>query len=292
MNFKNKLMLAPLEGVTCMPYRLLCKRYKADIVVSEMVNAKAIINAAKKINNKLATCEEEKPVGIQIAAADADSAVKAAKIIEDKADFIDINMGCPSTTIMNSGCGAYLLSKPDKIAEIVSSVVKSVNIPVTVKMRADNAVRNAKIIEENGASAITIHARTIKQKGSGIVDFEILKNVKAAVKIPVIGNGGVCNAETAHKMLEVTDSAMIGTAALGNPGVFSTIKGYKTPSQPEQFLELYELADSLKMAEFKWLKSIAPYFIAGVPGAARLRLKLNTLKTEKELLEAFKPLKT
>ncbi len=293
MDFKNKLFLAPLEGITNMPYRLLCRKYGADIVISEMINSNAILNAGQHIKGKLATCDEERPVGIQIAASQKDEASKAAKLIEDKVDFININMGCPSRTIMGTGCGADLLDKPEKIAEIVRSVVKNVDVPVTVKIRADNAVRNAKIIEDNGAEAIAVHARTIKQKGSGEVDFNILKEVKAAVKIPVIGNGGIMNAEDARMMLQICDSAMIGTAAMGNPAIFSEIKAalnnekYMPPSRLSQFLELHSLAESYGMAGYSWLKFIAPDFISGIPSAAKIRVSITKSKNAEELLRIF-----
>ena len=296
MDFRNKILLAPLEGITNLPYRLLCRRYKADIVISEMINANAIINAGQNIKNKLATCQEEKPVGIQIAASEKNEASKAAKLIENKVDFININMGCPSHNIMSNGCGASLLNKPGKISEIVKSVVNSVNVPVTVKIRADNAVRNAKIIEENGAAAIVVHARTIKQKGSGNADFDILRNVKEAVNIPVIGNGGIKTAKDAKEMLMICDSVMIGTAAIGNPSIFAEIKAainhenYQAITGVSQFLELYALAESYGTADYAWLKFIAPNFIYGFEGAAQERLKVSKSKTTKELLDMFNEL--
>lgn len=296
MDFKNKLILAPMEGITCMPYRMLCKKYGADIVVSEMVNANAIISAAKNLRTKLLVDDSERPTGIQIAASDKESVVKAVKIIESSADFIDINMGCPSRLIMGSGCGAALLSHPKKIGEMVKAVVKCTDLPVTVKIRADNALRNCKIIEENGAEAITIHLRTIQQKSSGMPNLGLLKKAKAAANIPIIGNGGINSMETAKEMLKICDSIMIGTAAMGNPAIFNLIKyglrneKYEMPSGPEQFLELYELAKTYGFADFIWLKSVSMYFTSGIPGASRIRVKISNSKSIAEILITFKEL--
>lgn len=296
MDFKNKLILAPMEGITCMPYRILCRKYGADIVVSEMVNANAVISAAKNLRTKLLIHETERPIGIQIAAPDRESIVKAVKIIESSADFIDINMGCPSRLIMGSGCGAALLSQPKKIGEIVKAVVKSTSLPVTVKIRADNALRNCKIIEESGAEAIAVHLRTISQQGSGKPDLRLLKEIKAAVNIPVIGNGGINSIETAKEMLKICDSIMIGTAALGNPAIFSMLKHglnnekYETPSGPKQFLEFYDLTKKYDFTDFVWLKSMSMYFTNGIPGASRIRVKLSGSKSIDEIVLIFKEL--
>lgn len=296
MDFKNKLILAPLEGVTCMPYRMLCKKYGADIVISEMVNANAIISAAKNLRTKLLIHESERPVGIQIAAPDKESAVKAVKIIDNSVDFININMGCPSRLIMGSGCGAALLSQPKKIGEMVKAVVKCTDLPVTVKIRADNALRNCKIIEDNGAEAIAIHLRTIDQKGAGKPDLKLLKEIKAAVNIPIIGNGGVNSIETAREMLNICDSIMIGTAAMGNPAIFNLIKHglknekYEMPSGPKQFLEFYELTKKYDFTDFVWLKSMSMYFTNGISGASRIRVKISSSKSIEEILLIFEEL--
>lgn len=293
MDFNNKLILAPLEGVTCMPYRMLCKRYGADIVISEMVHANAIISASKHLRIKLSVNKDEKPVGIQIAAADKESAVKAAKIIEGSADFININMGCPSRLIMGIGCGAALLSNPEKIGEIVRAVVKNANVPVTVKIRADNALKNCKVIEESGAEAIAIHLRTIKQKGSGSADLSLLREIKAAANIPIIGNGGINTVEDARKMLQICDSIMIGTAAMGNPAIFNMLKSglnnenYEMPSGPKQFMELYELAKAYSFNDFAWLKTMAMYFTTGILEASKTRVRISQSKSIEEILLIF-----
>lgn len=234
---KNKIVLAPMAGVCNSSFRKIIKEMGAGLIYAEMVSDKAISYGNEKTIDMLYMEEEERPFVQQIFGSDVDSFVKAAKFIEEtqKPDIIDINMGCPVPKVaVKAQAGSALLKNPEKVYEIVSSVVKSVNIPVTVKIRSGwddssiNAVEIAKLCEKAGASAICVHGRTRKQGYSGVVNLDIIKEVKENVSIPVIGNGDVIDIESAIKMLEYTkcDLIMIGRGALGNPFLIKELVTY------------------------------------------------------------------
>ena len=237
VNIDNKVVLAPMAGISNSAYRRICKEMGCGLVYAEMVSDKAVFFKNNKTLDMLKMKEEERPIAQQIFGSDKESFVEAAKYIYEnmKPDIIDINMGCPVPKVsVRAQAGASLLKNPDKIKEIVTAVVKAVPIPVTVKIRSGwdqnsiNAVEVAKVIESAGASAITIHGRTRSQGYSGSVDLDIIKQVKESVSIPVIGNGDIVDIESAKKMLEYTgvDAIMIGRAALGNPWIFKEINEY------------------------------------------------------------------
>ena len=237
VNIDNKVVLAPMAGISNSAYRRICKEMGCGLVYAEMVSDKAVFFKNNKTLDMLKMKEEERPIAQQIFGSDKESFVEAAKYIYEnmKPDIIDINMGCPVPKVsVRAQAGASLLKNPDKIKEIVTAVVKAVPIPVTVKIRIGwdqnsiNAVEVAKVIESAGASAITIHGRTRSQGYSGSVDLDIIKQVKESVSIPVIGNGDIVDIESAKKMLEYTgvDAIMIGRAALGNPWIFKEINEY------------------------------------------------------------------
>lgn len=228
VEIKNQVILAPMAGVSNSAFRLICKEMGASLVVAEMVSDKAIMYKSKKTLDMLYMNELERPISQQIFGSDKESFVIAAKYIYEtmKPDIIDINMGCPVPKVAERAqAGSALLKDPSKVGEIVKAVVESVPIPVTVKIRSGwddkniNAVEIAKIIESNGAKAITIHPRTRKQGYSGLSDWNIIKQVKEAVSIPVIGNGDIKSCYDAKRMLDETgcDAIMIGRAILGNP---------------------------------------------------------------------------
>ncbi|MBU2638650.1 MAG: tRNA-dihydrouridine synthase family protein [Nanoarchaeota archaeon] len=217
---KIKLVMAPVEGYTDVRFRLLCKHYGADLVYSERINANAIVRGNKSAMKAMEMAEAERPIAMQIFGGKIDVMVKAAKMLEEKADIIDINMGCPAKNSMKIGACAALLFKPKKIQEMVEAVVAAVNKPVTVKIRADHALRNALIIQDAGASAIALHARYVKDGYSGKADWDLIKDVKKELKIPLIGNGDIRTAEDAVEMLKIADAAMIGRAAVKYPKIF------------------------------------------------------------------------
>ena len=224
----GRVILAPMAGVCNSAYRRICKEMGAALVCAEMVSDKGMIYNSKKTKEMLYFEESERPISQQIFGSDKETFVKAAQMVYEimKPDMIDINMGCPVPKVaIRSQAGSALLKNPDLIYDIVSSVVKSVPIPVTVKIRSGwdansiNAVEVAKICEKAGASAITVHPRTRSQLYSGKADLDIIKKVKETVNIPVIGNGDIVSIETAKHMLEYTkcDAIMIGRGVLGNP---------------------------------------------------------------------------
>ena len=228
VEIKNRIVLAPMAGISNSAFRRIAKEMGVGLVVAEMVSDKAIFYGSKKTIDMLYMKEEERPISQQIFGSDKDSFVYAAKYILEtmKPDIIDINMGCPVPKVATRAqAGSALLKNPDKVYEIVKAVVDAVNVPVTVKIRSGwdeksiNAVEIAKVIEKAGASAITVHPRTRSQGYSGKADWNIIKQVKDAVNIPVIGNGDIKSCYDAKKMLDETncDAVMIGRGLLGNP---------------------------------------------------------------------------
>ena len=237
VEIKNKLVLAPMAGICNSSFRRIVKEMGCGLIYAEMVSDKAIFYKNEKTLDMLIMTDEERPISQQIFGSDKESFVAAAKYVYEnmKPDIIDINMGCPVPKVaVRAQAGSALLKNPEKVKEIVSSVVDAVPIPVTVKIRSGwdhnsiNAVEIAKICEEAGASAICIHGRTRSQGYSGKADLFIIKAVKDAVSIPVIGNGDIIDCFSAKKMLEETgvDAIMIGRGALGNPWIFKEISEY------------------------------------------------------------------
>ena len=237
VKISNQVVLAPMAGICNSAYRQICKDMGCGLIYAEMVSDKAITYNNQKTIDMLYMTEKERPISQQIFGSDKESFVEAAKFIEKemKPDIIDINMGCPVPKVaVRAQAGSALLKDPDKIFDIVSSVVSAVNVPVTVKIRSGwdsnhiNAVEVAKVIEKAGASAICVHPRTRSQGYSGKADWNIIKEVKENVSIPVIGNGDIKSPEDAKRMLEETkcDAVMIGRGVLGNPWLIKNIVNY------------------------------------------------------------------
>lgn len=231
VEIKNNVFLAPMAGITDLAYRSICKEFGAGLVYTEMISAKGIYYNDEKTKLLTQIDEKERPVAIQIFGSDADIMANVAKRMSEKADIIDINMGCPAPKVIKNDDGSKLMLNPVLIDEITYKVVKSSTVPVTVKIRKGwndenvNAVEIAKILEKNGVSAVAVHGRTREQFYSGIADWDIIKKVKESVDIPVIGNGDIIDIDSANKMIEYTgcDAIMVGRAALGKPWIFKEI---------------------------------------------------------------------
>ena len=302
----NPLVLAPMAGVTDLPFRLLCKEQGAGLVCMEMVSAKAIYYNNKNTEALLEIDTREKPVSLQLFGSDPEIMAAMAHRIEDRPFYIlDINMGCPVPKVVNNGEGSALLKNPELVRKIVTAVVKAVDKPVTVKIRRGfdedsvNAVEIAKIIEDCGAAAVAVHGRTREQYYSGKADWDIIRQVKEAVSIPVIGNGDVTSPETAVALMEQTgcDGIMIGRAVRGNPWLFSEILHYMETGEHkarpimeevrEMILRHTRMQVELK-GEYTALREMrkhVAWYTAGFPHSARLRARTNEISTMQELEE-------
>ncbi|MFH1358659.1 MAG: tRNA dihydrouridine synthase DusB [archaeon] len=302
---KSKVILAPMHNITNLAFRLLCKKYGAGLASTELLSANAIAKKNKSVMNLALTNKKEKPVVAQIFGQNVENIIKAANILEKNFNIIDFNLGCPSKKIMSQGSGGALLKRKNKIKEIVEELVRAVKIPITVKIRTginkkENAVEIAKICESAGVSAVIVHARTVEQGYSGKADWNIIKKVKQAVKIPIIGNGDVWNGKDAKDMLDETgcDYVMIGRAAIGNPFIFKEINEYLKGNQVFQikkekiadYFEYIKLCKKYKIFSLVDAKLKAQEFTKGLSGSSKLRRELNKFKTWEEIERLMKDL--
>lgn len=296
VKISNQVVLAPMAGICNSAYRQICKDMGCGLIYAEMVSDKAITYNNQKTIDMLYMTEKERPISQQIFGSDKESFVEAAKFIEKemKPDIIDINMGCPVPKVaVRAQAGSALLKNPAKIFDIVSSVVSAVNVPVTVKIRSGwdsnhiNAVEVAKVIEKAGASAICVHPRTRSQGYSGKADWNIIKEVKENVSIPVIGNGDIKSPEDAKRMLEETkcDAVMIGRGVLGNPWLIKNIVNYLDGKEVidvsivdriDMCLKHLKLLDSLKNEKLACLeiRNHISWYFKGIKGANELKNKV------------------
>jgi len=301
----SKLALAPMAGVTDLAFRTICRELGAGLTYTEMVSAKALVYQDKKTRSLLLLGEDEHPVGVQIFGSDAscmaDAASRALEV--SGADFIDINMGCPVGKVVKSGDGSALMKDPDNAMKVIEAVVGAVRTPVTVKIRKGwdkgniNAVEFSKMAESSGVSAITVHGRTRTQMYSGKADWDIIREVKKAVNIPVLANGDVFCAEDAIRILKYTgaDMAMIGRGAMGDPWLFmqaaALLSGEDIPERPpigkraETALRQFEIAAKQKGERVACLEARKHYawYLRGVPHSGYFKERISKAVTMEDL---------
>ena len=300
---ENNIILAPMAGITDKPYRMICKEMGVGLVCTEMISSRAIFHDDTKTKLLMDTEGEKKPISYQIFGSEEESMAFAAKYLEEKADIIDINMGCPAPKVVKNGDGSKLMLDIKKAEKVIEAVVKSTSKPVTLKIRKgwdhNNivAVEFAQMAEKAGISAITIHGRTRTDFYSGKADLEIIKKVKEAVKIPVIGNGDIVDEQTALEMFEKTgvDGIMIGRGTFGNPWIFKKIShflqtGEKLPEttleERLQILEKHinlELKSKPEIVAIRELRKPISWYTKGLKDSSEFRDKINKIEKIEEL---------
>lgn len=307
IEMKNQVVLAPMAGVSNSAFRLTVKEFGAGLVCAEMISDKGIVNKNERTLNMLYIDEREKPLSLQIYGGEKETLVEAAKYVDQhtNADIIDINMGCPVNKIIKCEAGARWLLDPDKIYDMVSAVVKSVSKPVTVKMRIGwdeehiFAVENAQAVESAGGAAVSMHGRTRVQMYEGEANWDVIRQVKQAITIPLIGNGDVHSPEDAKRMLDETnvDGVMIGRAALGNPWmIYQTVKYLETgelTGEPTVFekMEVCKLHLDRLIAlkgehiAVREMRKHAAWYLKGIQGNGKFRNSINRCNTREELVQ-------
>ena len=308
VELQNNIILAPMAGVTDLPFRIIVEKFNPGLVCTEMVSSKALFYDDEKTKQLLKCDGEKRPISMQIFGSDPETMGFATKYVSKLADIVDINMGCPAPKVVKNGDGSKLLLNLNKVEEIVKAVVANSKVPVTLKYRKgwDNnnivACEVAKIAEKNGISAITIHGRTRDEFYSGKVDLDIIKKVKESVNIPVIGNGDIIDEESAKNMFEYTgvDGIMIGRGTMGNPWIFEQIQHYlKTgekllsPTNKEKYeilrehieLDIFYKGETVALNEMR--KHIA-WYTKNMPNSSIFRNEINHIENKEMLIKKIK----
>lgn len=307
MHLEGKTFLAPMAGVNCTAFRLLCHEYGAGVVSTPMLVVNQLAAEPKKLIERTCFLKQERPISVQLVGSDSKMAAEATKIIEDYADIIDINLGCPEKDILALKAGSFLIKHPEQIKKIVSPVVSNTNKPVTAKIRIGwdehsiNTLEVVKILEDLGVNAIAIHARTASQKYAGKADWNEIRKAKEAANIPIIGNGDIFKPGTAKALIEQTkcDYVMIGRGAIGNPFIFQMTnallekgKSVSEPTEKERkdcfikFLDHYKKYENMR--SFSELRQQAMWFTKGMTGSRIMRQKLMRAKDVESILGLIK----
>ena len=306
VTLENNILLAPMAGITNLPFRIICEKFNPGLVCTEMVSSKGLFYDDKKTEKLLNMKNEKRPVTVQIFGNDIEAMAYSAKKVSKIANLIDINMGCPAPKVVKNGDGSKLMLDIELSRKIIQAVVENSSVPVTVKIRKGwdkehiNCIEFAKMAEQAGACAITIHGRTRDEFYSGTADWEIIKKLKQEVSIPVIGNGDIKSPQDALKMFEYAgvDGIMIGRAAIGNPWIFMQIQEYLKNGKTIEIsnekrlkiilehinLQVEELGENTGIKE---MRKHMTYYIKGLKDSSAIRQKINTIETKNELVDCI-----